>query len=933
MRTLPVAFSAIKFNSFKSSSNETMTVAPTTELKKKDKNKVVLPLVTAAVAVASLGVSAYALRGHAKVNEATLEAAKNAAKQAAQTAGENAERVAKEAVDGLKKQVDDIGKKVVDNQKWNDGYLRDLSGKVQDVAERPAQVVVGDAKPNRNFTIVDDMRLVQNTDNGGNRIRLNAEVRAKLRGATNKFVTGKDVIIPALGAGAVIWLPSSETKPEKEGGLGEVPVQMAKNLTAEFGVDAYIPRPIIEIEGKSWLKEIDGNYKYWYAGMKDKEGKDTVMDVEKVIDYEVIAYRDGKPQREKVEVFYGMDPVDGYKRLMFRNPNYFKSKGLYAGSVTAEEAERYTFFTRALYELMKIMKDPNSVTSCSIPNKALYEKIKAPAAIVSNDWHIAPLAALMRLLAPVEAANNELSPKVAEEFENMAILDIIHNADYQGSEYGRRDDMLNTLFDEYTYDIYKNALTGFTETSVNEDGEEFESEIRDLRNLLKIGNNVNMANMGMALSTKVKPVSPTYAKEIAEQTERGMGLTHIAKRRLDAGTMVGQSNGWDRSINEVSQANLNGFNNNVNKDKLLIFKLTIDSLTGLTDKEQARVDKVFKKHKYELSNYKLIIEELAKLDIPAVEQALSKLKKAGITEPRQFVAATADMSAEELKAARLHNKKMLFDHIKTMIEYNKQVGKEVFNIAETDLTDLSGIDEENLDKVPFFNMGVRFVDQKGVDTVSGAWNIILRNWDAWYPGKPRPVINIGGSDPSAEGKFKNMIAGTKRNLGALGATLVHWDGFVPNNILMAGSDWTMRPSHFEPDGDKWESLYKGTPTVMTLVGGHGDSIQDGYNGILTRRTVPEIKAEVAKRGLQGHAFDEAVLNEKINDYVEALRRSLDIFFADSKQDEIVNNAIHGNQSWVIKDHDGQILECPLVGHMRDLGFDLKQFPQISDTIK
>ena len=80
MRTLPVAFSAIKFNSFKSNPNETMTVTPTIEPKKKDKNKVVLPLVTAAVAVASLGVSAYALRGHAKVNEATLEAAKNAAK-------------------------------------------------------------------------------------------------------------------------------------------------------------------------------------------------------------------------------------------------------------------------------------------------------------------------------------------------------------------------------------------------------------------------------------------------------------------------------------------------------------------------------------------------------------------------------------------------------------------------------------------------------------------------------------------------------------------------------------------------------------------------------------------------------------------------------------------------------------------------------------
>ena len=80
----------------------------------------------------------------------------------------------------------------------------------------------------------------------------------------------------------------------------------------------------------------------------------------------------------------------------------------------------------------------------------------------------------------------------------------------------------------------------------------------------------------MALATKVKPVSPTYAQEIATDEERGKALTHIAQRRFVAGTMEGQSNGWDRSINELSASKIGGFNGMLNRDKLEIFKYKIN---------------------------------------------------------------------------------------------------------------------------------------------------------------------------------------------------------------------------------------------------------------------------------------------------------------------------------------------------------------------
>ena len=36
---------------------------------------------------------------------------------------------------------------------------------------------------------------------------------------------------------------------------------------------------------------------------------------------------------------------------------------------------------------------------------------------------------------------------------------IVHNADYQGNEFTHREDLLNTLFGQYTADIVENAKT------------------------------------------------------------------------------------------------------------------------------------------------------------------------------------------------------------------------------------------------------------------------------------------------------------------------------------------------------------------------------------------------------------------------------------------------------------------------------------------
>ncbi|MCM1003381.1 MAG: glycogen/starch synthase [Candidatus Gastranaerophilales bacterium] len=925
MRTEPISLGYLNFKNEEGVKDRSQGVSPparTIEPPKKN----TLPLITAAVAIASLGVSTYALKGRNKTK--AMEESKKLAEEA-KTRAEEAKKAAEEQVKKLENEVKELKTKVDTNeatraekQQWTEGYLDDLNRRAEQAANSPVTI---QGTQVRNLRNVDNLMLIQNVDNSGKKISLPETVIDKLRTATSRFVTGEGVTAATLGAGAAIWLPTAESTPEKEGGLGEVPVQLARNYKNEFGIDNYLVRPLNEIPGKSTLIEKEGRYYYWYAGMKDQDGKAIDhMEVEKVMDFDTHVVRNGQYETQKVEVFYGIDPANGFKRIMFRNPDFFGANGLYKDSQTASEPERYNFFSKLVYEFAKIKADPKSKTAYNIYNQAAFESIKAPEGMILNDWHTAPVAALMRLMAPVEGANGELNADTANSFEKMNLLYIVHNSDYHGWGGQYSSDMLNTLFDKYAFDIYKHADTGFTTTITDADGDRREVPIDTLSKVLTVEGTVNMANMGMTLATKVKPVSPTYAQEIATETERGKALTHVAERRLQAGTMEGQSNGWDRSVNEISASKIGGFNGMLNRDKLEIFKYTINHIEGITDEQRKRISAAMAKKSLNINNFAVIIEDLRKLDIPQVSDTLAALKEQGITELRTLKPATADMDMDSILEARSHNKKMFFESLRAMLDFNRAKGQEIFNFKEYGLTDLSDIDIDKLDEVPFYNMGVRFVSQKGVDIAAGAWENILRDWDTLYPGKTRPIVAIGGVD-AEDGKHRNTVTATKQRLGNLGRHLIQMDGFTPNPIWMAGSDWTMRPSYFEPDGDKWESLYKGTPAVLTRTGGHVDSVQDGVNGILTGRTMKEIRE-------QGGDLTQ----ELIKDYTEALKRTLNAFYGmngETTQRQFVDNAIHGNQSWVIKDKDGKIVECPSVGHLRDLGFDLSQFDQISDSLK
>lgn len=596
------------------------------------------------------------------------------------------------------------------------------------------------------------------------------------------------------------------------------------------------------------------------------------MKIDKVAEFETTAFRNGKYENQPVEVYVGTDPIRGYKRLMFRNKDFFAANGLYKNSPTATEPERYTFFSKVVYDFMKLKADPMSMHGYKIYDK--FETIKTPDAIALNDWHTAPIAALMRLKAPVEASEKELNSDVANKFKNMNLMYIVHNCDYQGQEYNHASEIMNTLFDKYALDIYENADTQF-----GYDG---------IKNVLTIDSCVNMANMAMTLANTVKPVSKTYAKEMAQRPERSRGLQHVASERFKHGTMVGQSNGWDRSANEITPSS----NTFANTEKAL-------------NQDRALIEKALQKN--------------PEFDFIA--------KNSPIREVRPIVST---MSIEEIMSNSNHNKRMFVDYLKSCIDYNKKVAAyndlhkndklPLMNFAAFDLCDLSSVNLDNIENIPVLTMGVRFVEQKGVDIVAGSLEKLYSDWDKLFPGKEKPITVIGGVDD--EGPYRKIALELKEKLGQKGERLLYMDGFTPNPAFYAGSDWTLRPSHFEPDGDKWESLYRGTPTIMTKVGGHVDSIIDGYNGFLSKRTITEICEDIETQDLKdSHGkYKRAYLEAMSNDYLEALKRGLEASFGKDQYKQMAENAIRGNQSWVIKDTDGKIKKCALLGHLRDLGF-------------
>ncbi len=904
-------------------SNNNITPEPLPD--KKDRTLKTAVYVSSAASLAAIGIAAVALsRGMGKPLQASFNQRLNTFSDKIDDlakADMNISDTFNTAVNAIKDDVSKLGKKVNDaitnagealknsqkNQslideksEWYDKWLNSLTDRQNSIAAARSSADY----ISRCVEVVDGIPLLRNLSNDGKPKELPTEVKTYLKNVASDFINGnKSVAKKMLNKNATIWSVTAESIPEKSGGLGEVPVQMAKNMT-KLGIDNYVVRPMSLIPGVSKL--VFENNKYTYLYNINEPSKLFSMPVDLVASFKTEVFRDGHPKLLNVDVFTGWDPRQGHKRLMFKCDDYFTSSGLYDNSYVVSENERYALLPKLAYEFNKLLVDPNSMTEYKLFDKIT--DIKAPSAMILNDWHAAALAALMRLKAPVEAAFGTLNNSAAEMFKTMNLVNINHNLEHQGIDWAHKGDILNSLFGEYAYDIYKYAKTGFG---------------KGIANALTIDGNVNLANMAACYSTIMRPVSPNYAYEISHDISRGLGMTHILNQRYNNGTLKGRSNGWDRSVNEISLNSINGFNTALNGDKFSIFKDTLTHIQGLSDDEKIQMNKILSE-KIDSKEFKVKIEKLKAIGSKAINNTLDDLKRKGIFTLRKFTPNTHEDSMEHIILARKKNKAALIDYMNSMVEYKKTKNRDLFNILNIDTTSVKDVKPEDLDDTIVFNMGARFVKQKGIDIAADVMNNVLTDWETKYPGKKKPVFIVGGKDEEGD-RIKKYIIALKEKMGNKGEHIIHMDGYVPNNILQGGSDFTLYPSYFEPDGAKWESLYKGTPVICTRVGGHVDSVKDGVNGFLTERTVDKIKKSLNLPDFMNEEETEIFRKAMSDDFTKAVYRAVDSYYSGNNHTQMIRNAIDGDQSWVIKDSDGNIVGGTLREYLDDLGFDIKDF--------
>ena len=176
----------------------------------------------------------------------------------------------------------------------------------------------------------------------------------------------------------------------------------------------------------------------------------------------------------------------GVRVIFVQADQYFQREGLYGYDDAAfdDNADRFSFFSRAVVEFIRSYSLPVDVMHC-------------------NDWHTA--------LAPVYAHHY-----YGDEFENISSILTIHNLAFQG----------------------KFSADQFDATGLPQ-------KFADSSELLDDDGDLNFLKGGLLYADQVTTVSPGYAKEI-QTAEKGMGLDKILSKRSDS--LEGILNGADYSI-------------------------------------------------------------------------------------------------------------------------------------------------------------------------------------------------------------------------------------------------------------------------------------------------------------------------------------------------------------------------------------------------
>ncbi len=149
---------------------------------------------------------------------------------------------------------------------------------------------------------------------------------------------------------------------------------------------------------------------------------------------------------------------------------------------------------------------------------------------------------------------------------------------------------------------------------------------------------------------------------------------------------------------------------------------------------------------------------------------------------------------------------------------------------------------------PLFGIVSRLVHQKGLDLVAEAANEIVEN------GGQIAILGLG--DPEVE----HMLSRTSRRHRDDIGLLIGFNEPMARRIV-AGSDFTLMPSRFEPCGlTQMQAQRYGSLPIAHATGGLADTIDDGTTGFLFSNLSPDGLMSACHRAFDTYA-DDALLAE------------------------------------------------------------------------
>ena len=651
-----------------------------------------------------------------------------------------------------------------------------------------------------------------------------------------------------------VWSVTSEFRPIMDGGLGSVPPAVQTNAN-KLKVDMPTFIPMYQQKGVANFVEKDGKYQYKYA--------DNVFDLEKLATFKLDTYQGTKAKVEDVEIYSTTLPY-GQKLIFIKNDTYFNGP-IYNTNEKTEEPEKFAFFSKAVYEFAKAKMDERSVKGLKVANTSAFDEIKAPKAMILNDWQASPIAALTRYKAPLENAYGQLTDTAARNLSEMNLITIGHNAMYQGSTRDNNNDsqrkevtsnILNTLFDNFAYDIVDNATTEAFARNTNDAG------LKNLDNVLILNkddahaNHTNFLNMGICLSDYFHPVSKNYAKEIVNDGKLSGELRWALTQRDVAGSLYGIING-----NDFHTLSIEGKHEDIKKSTTLDFA-KYSKVSSIDDVMKARKQN---KEKF----YTDFILPFS-------------MKDEGSTDPEM------QKKIDRIKTIKGNTAKL---------EFVKNPGMTLPSAEE-------------IKNSPVLASVGRLANQKGIDILADAIKLLMDRWDTDFPGKNKPIFYLAGGECEATGtrqpnrefieKLKNEKLSKEDS-----DRVIFMHGRAPMQAIAGSADFFLLPSRFEPCGlTQTEAFALATPVIGSAVGGIVDTVNRNgkENGVLTEKG-----KELTPQALY-----------------EAMKDGLKIYFEQpEKYTNMVNDALQEDFSWIQKGKQG-----PVYDYLEKLGMNRDDLPDV-----